>query len=61
MTMEKQTFEDVPPIKNCDFPSCQVKLVEGKSKEASYSIECIQLLGSSKNFYNSYSLLCIYV
>lgn len=33
MTMEKQQFQDVPPIKNGDFPAGHVSLVEGNSME----------------------------
>ena len=26
MTMEKQQFEDISPIENCDFPVCHVSV-----------------------------------
>ena len=46
MTMEKQPFEDVSPMKNSDFPASHVSLLEGKrlSKDQRNTTEHLRIL-----------------
>ncbi len=42
MTMDKQPFEDVSPVKRGDFPANHVSLLEGTRKDVSINITYLE-------------------